>query len=355
MNWLEKITRPEIYTLTPYSSARSEFTGESLIQLDANESPYHPYSEDSELFNRYPDPQPRELRAKLAKRYGVQPQQLLMTRGVDECIDLLISAFCVPYKDSIVVTPPTYGCYTVFGNIRGAKILEIPLTDSFEQNCEALKAASKNQQASVKLVFLCSPNNPTANLVPLREIQDVCTAYAEKAIIVVDEAYIEFSDTVSATTILDKNPNLVVVRTLSKALGLAGVRLGSVMACQEIIDILKKVIHPYPLPRPCIKIALECLSDAGVALAEKRISEIKAQRDYLREELAKLPNVEKVYESAANFILIIAKDAQGVYDKLKAKGIIIRSRTGEIPNALRISVGAPQENQVLLRAMRELG
>ena len=353
MNWLEKVTRPEILTLTPYSSARNEYTGKSLIQLDANESPYRTFGCDEELFNRYPEPQPQELCAKLAEMYGVQPQQILVTRGVDECIDLLISAFCIAYKDAIVVTPPTYGCYSVFGKIRGVEILEVPLKNSFEQNVEALKEASKNQQANIKLIFLCSPNNPTGNLVSLSDVQDVCSAYAEKALVVVDEAYIEFSDTTSATTLLDKNSNLVVVRTLSKAFAMAGVRVGSLMACKEIINILRKVIHPYPLPRPCIKIALECLSKEGLALSAKRISEIKGQRDYLMDELSKLPNIEKIYDSSANFILIIANDAKNLYEKLKAKGIIIRSRANDIPNGLRITVGSPQENQMLLQAMKE--
>ena len=353
MNWLEKVVRPEILALTPYSSARSEYTGKSLIQLDANESPYCPYGCDEEPFNRYPEPQPQELCAKLATMYGVQLQQILVTRGVDECIDLLISAFCVPYKDAIIVTPPTYGCYTVFGKTRGAKILEVPLKSSFEQDIEALKAAGKNPQANVKIVFLCSPNNPSGNLVSLNDIQEVCSAYAEKAVVVVDEAYIEFSDTVSATTILDKNANLVIVRTLSKALAMAGVRVGTLIACKEIIDVLRKIIHPYPIPRPCINIALKCLSKEGLDLATKRISEIKEQRDYLNKELSKLPNIEKIYNSSANFILLIAKDAKNLYDKLKAKGIIIRSRTNEIPNGLRISVGSPQENQTLLQAMKE--
>ncbi len=351
MSWIEKITRPEILKLTAYSSARSEYDGIKLIQLDANENPNKPFGEENNSFNRYPEPQPIELRKRLAEIYGAKEEQLLITRGVDEGLELLISAFCVPYKDSIVITPPTFGYYEIAGKIHSAMIIKSTLDKNFEPNWSELERI-KNK--NVKIIFLCSPNNPTGNIISIDKIDEICSFHKEQSLIIVDEAYFEFTDSVSAITLLNKHSNLVVARTLSKAYALAGVRIGTLIAGKEIIDILKKIIPPYPLPTPCINIANKALSAAGIEFSNRKIDEIKKERERLYVELSKLPVVTKIYNSATNFLLVIVKDANFIYTKLKDNGIIVRNRNSEIKNALRITIGTIKENNYLLKIMRNI-
>lgn len=332
MTWLEKLVRPEILELKPYSSARSEYSGAAQIQLDANENPWPPYGARFTL-NRYPEPQPKLLRQRLAEIYQVEEAQLLITRGMDEGIDLLIRTFCSPGKDAIVIIPPTFGYYQVAANINGAKVIQAKL-DKLEQG---------------KIVFLCTPNNPTGESIKLDKIAEICNSYS--GIVAVDEAYIEFSDIPSSACLLKQYPNLVVMRTLSKAYALAGVRIGAIMANAEIIAILKRVLPPYPIAQTSSAIALQALSPIGLYYTNNKIKEIKEQRQYLYQQLSKCSEVIRIYSSEANFLFVIFKDSDAIYQRLKTAGIIIRNRSNELAGALRITVGSSKENELLLCAL----
>lgn len=346
MQWLNKLVRLDILNLVAYRSARSEYSGASQIQLDANENPHAPYGYEQTSFNRYPEPQPSLLKQKLADLYTVKSEQILITRGMDEGIELLIKTFCQPYQDSITITPPTFGYYAIAAQINASKVIEIQLDKNFSPDWSQLASID-----SSKIIFLCNPNNPTGTLIPIDKIKALCAAHHERSLIVVDEAYIEFADAISATTLLETCSNLIVMRTLSKAYGLAGVRVGCVLAHPDIIAMLRKVIPPYPISRPCADIALTSLSPIGLLYTEKNIAQIKEQRAYLVEHLCQSQYIKKVYSSQANFLLVQAKDANALYQLLKSKGIIIRDRSHEIESALRITVGAPEQNKLLLIAL----
>ncbi|MFC3907580.1 histidinol-phosphate transaminase [Legionella dresdenensis] len=344
--WINKLVRPEILALKPYSSARTEYNGEQAIRLDANENPYLAYGQNTLTLNRYPEPQPENLRNRLAQIYEVCPEQLLLTRGMDEGIDLLLRTFCRPLSDSLIITPPTFGYYEVAAAINGVSVTKIPLTGQFEPDWEALSKAT-----GCKLIFLCSPNNPTGNVIALEKIEALCRTYGESTLVVVDEAYIEFAATQSAVALLATCKNLIVMRTLSKAYGLAGARIGCVIAAPEIIVLLKKIIPPYPLPTPAIDAALKSLSPVGLAYTAKQIARIRQQRQLLSDKLSALPDLIAVYPSAANFILIKVRDADKLYARLRRQGIIIRNRGQDIPDTLRITIGTEEENKVLLSAL----
>jgi len=332
MTWLKKLVRPEILELKPYSSARTEYSGATQIQLDANENPYPSYGTHTAL-NRYPEPQPKLLRQRLSEVYNVEEAQLLITRGMDEGIDLLIRVFCTSNKNAIVIIPPTFGYYEVAANINGVKVIEATL-DEVKQG---------------KIIFLCTPNNPTGESITLDEIAKICQKF--NGIVAVDEAYIEFSDTLSATCLLERHSNLVVMRTLSKAYALAGVRIGTIIAHPEIIAVLKKVLPPYPIAQTCSDIALQALSPMGLYYAQSKIKKIKEQRQYLHQQLIKCPEVLEVRASDANFFLVIFRESDVVYQRLRRAGIIVRNRSNVIHGALRITVGTKQENELLLYAL----
>lgn len=350
MSWLTALARPEIIALDAYRSARSEYLGTDLVQLDANESSSAPYGSqfiDLDL-NRYPEPQPTLLKHKLAELYQVQPEQLLITRGMDEGIDLLIRALCKPYQDNIIITPPTFGYYEVAARINGVGVTRCPLiaAQHFQPDWSTLAAVNHE-----KIIFLCNPNNPTGSLLSLQAIEEVCLGHAEKAIIAVDEAYVEFSGQKSATTLLERCDNLVVLRTLSKAYALAGARVGAVIASPAIIALLRKIISPYPLPSPSISAALDALSPVGLAYSKRRINEMVKVRDELLIKLQKLPNLIAAYPSHTNFILIQLSNAADSFRSLKNQGILVRDRSAEVANSLRITVGSTEENNLLLAAL----
>jgi histidinol-phosphate aminotransferase/imidazoleglycerol-phosphate dehydratase/histidinol-phosphatase len=347
MNWLNQIARPEILALTPYSSARGEYQGTQEIKLDANENPNAPYGDENALnLNRYPEPQPVALCNKLANLYGVSYEQLLITRGMDEGIDLLIRAFCTPYQDSIAMLPPTFGYYQVAADINGINVRKIPLDDQFELDWPQLSTLQ-----DTKMIFLCTPNNPTGNLISLEKISALCELYRQRSLIVVDEAYIEFSNGLSASTLLAQFDNLVVMRTLSKAYGLAGARIGSVLANPMIIQLLRKIIPPYPIPTLSADMAVKSLSPMGIAYADRQITLLKQERERLYALLQQSSTILEVYPSEANFILIRVENPDELYQTLKSKGIIIRNRSQMIPGALRLSIGTFDENQRLLAAL----
>ncbi|MDP3560989.1 MAG: histidinol-phosphate transaminase [Legionellaceae bacterium] len=338
-----KLARKSIQRLIPYSSARTESMHKGM-RLDANENPF--WRED--VLNRYPDPQPALLRQRLADMYGVKSSQLLMTRGSDEGIDLLTRVFCEANEDAILITPPTYGMYEVAANIQGVRIIRVPLEkdSGFALNKETIL---NQRNSTIKLIFLCSPNNPTGNILNSDDVITLCKALQNQALVVLDEAYIEFSTTSSLSHLVSQYPNLVVLRTLSKAFGLAGARLGALIADPNIIELLLKVIAPYPIPVPVERVAMNALSIENQAVVCSQIQSIRRERDKLQDFLTTLFSVEYVYPSQANFLLVKVNDASAWMDTCKAHEIIIRSRVNlhGLQNCVRITIGTSQENKRL--------
>ncbi len=342
-NDVMNLVRKNILDMKPYSSARDEFKGEAEIFLDANENPYpSPY-------NRYPDPLQWKVKKKIAVIKGVIPEQIFLGNGSDEAIDLIIRAFCEPYKDSILITEPTYGMYAVCAEVNGAPILKVELTEDFDLDVAAIL---NTLTGDTKIIFLCSPNNPTANLLSRDEILKVLDHF--KGIVVIDEAYIDFAKSESLLQLLPSYPNLVVLQTFSKAWGLAGLRLGMAFASEEIINILNKIKYPYNVNIQTQEIALKALQD--VKKKNDAVEEIIEQRTQLANDLLQLSITEHIYPSDANFLLVKVKDAPGTYRYLMDKKIIVRDRSkvALCKNCIRITVGTPQENKNLITALQKL-
>ena len=350
MQWLNKKVRPEILKLAPYVSARSELADASgLIALDANENPWVPYPQTADMaqVNRYPEPQPINLLSRLATFYGVKTEQIFVGRGMDEGIELLIRVFCTAYQDNIVTTKPTFSYYKVAADIHGIETRELSIGDApdFALDLDGLIGLC---DAQTKIVFLCTPNNPTGNSLSLAQIEYVLQALPE-TVIAIDEAYLEFSAIPSAIALMAKYTNLVVMKTMSKAFAFAGVRLGSVLAQAEIIELIRKVMAPYPLAEPCIRVALQTLAPQGLYLAQQRIETLKVERERVFQALQVVTGI-KVYPSDANFLLIQVADAAKTYRELLAKGIIVRNRHKDIANTLRVTIASHAENNLLLAA-----
>jgi histidinol-phosphate aminotransferase len=346
------LARPELLALRPYSSARME-AGHAAVMLNANESPYAPFASDTLDLNRYPDPQPAALLERLAQAYEVDVQQLFVGRGSDEAIDLLVRAFCRAGRDSVLITPPTFGMYAVAAGIQGADVVAVPLKadDNFELDADALLAAADRHP--VKLVFVCTPNNPTGGSVPAERIRGLAKALAGRALVVVDEAYAEFADSPSLAANLVEFPNLVVLRTLSKAYGLAGARLGVLIASSEIIGLIRRIMAPYPVPTPCLAAALAAFApEASVARGE-HLAATRAERARLAAALSAHPGVRHVWPSDANFVAFRVDDANAAWRQLLGRGVIVRdvSHYLGLANCLRVSVGTPVENEGFLAAL----
>ncbi len=344
-----ELARPEILALAPYASARMEARGGSVM-LNANESPRPPFADDGDASNRYPDPQPAALIERLAALYGVRRGQVLAARGSDEGIDLLVRAFCRAGRDAVLIQPPTFGMYAVAARIQGAGVVEAPLRRDFTLDADAVLAALS---PAVKLVFVCTPGNPSGQSVPRAEIERLARALSNRALLVVDEAYVEFADGSSAAALLDGHDNLVVLRTLSKAHALAGVRIGALLAKAELVALLRKLLPPYPLPSPCVRAALRALSDAGIAAMHARVAGIRAERARLGVALAGVPGVREVLPSQANFLTVRFDDAGAAYARLLEQGIVVRDvrRYPGLGDALRITVGTPEENDRVLAVL----
>ena len=329
--------------MKPYSSARDEFKGEAEIFLDANENPYpSPY-------NRYPDPLQWKVKEKLSVLKKVNAEQIFLGNGSDEAIDLIIRAFCEPNRDSILITDPTYGMYAVCAELNAVPIIKVELTTDFDLDVDNLFSALT---PNTKVIFLCSPNNPTGNLLSHDKIVKVLEGFP--GLVVIDEAYIDFTSTESFTQQLPAYQNLVVLQTFSKAWGLAGLRLGMAFACKAIIDILNKIKYPYNVNIQTQEIALQALTE--VTKKDNAVKEIIEQRTQLEQDLLQLPITEHVYPSDANFLLVKVKDAPGTYQYLMDKKIIVRDRSKVTlcKNCIRITVGTPQENENLIIALKNL-
>jgi len=342
---LNKLVRENIKNLKPYSSARSEFSGTAKVFLDANENSYG--SPLTKWYNRYPDPLQWELKKKIGTIKNVEAESILLGNGSDECIDLLIRAFCDPKNDNIIICPPTYGMYEVYARINDVDVKEVPLQQNFQLNLEGLENAV---DANTKLIFFCSPNNPTGNNMEREDIEMVLNNF--DGIVVIDEAYINYSRQRSFLSELKDYPNLVVMQTFSKAWGLAALRLGMIFASKEIIDVLNKIKPPYNINQATQELAFKALDHLNEV--NEMIRATVEERGVLVKDLSQLPFVQKIFPSDANFVLAKIDDATGVYNFLKEKGIIVRNRSNVIlcEDCLRITVGTPGQDKELIESLK---
>jgi histidinol-phosphate aminotransferase len=344
MNPLD-LARPDIRALQPYASARV-LADSAGILLNANENPWPPENDQGLKLNRYPDPQPATLKARLAEFYRVDPDQLLITRGSDEGIDLLVRSFCRAGRDRVLICPPCFGMYALSARVQGAEVVSVPLVegpDDWHLDPAGLEAAP-----DCRLYFLCSPNNPTGNLISAVEVIELAERVAEHGLVVVDEAYIEFSDQPSLASQLARLPNLVVLRTLSKAFALAGCRVGTVLAHPDIIGLLRRIIAPYPLPTPAIEAALRALSSPSRQLQQRKV--LAEQKDRLLIALHKHQAIAEIWPGRANFVLIRVSDASALITAAAAAGIRLRDQSAQpgLANCVRITIGAPEEMSALI-------
>lgn len=338
---LKELVRPNIWDLTPYTCARNEFTGDAQAWLDANEnSRIVPY-------NRYPDPLQWEVKQKLGKLRHVAPERIFLGVGSDECIDLAYRVFCRPGVDNAVAIDPTYGMYQVCADINDVEYRSVPLGDGFSLDIEALLAATDE---NTKLLWICSPNNPTANAFPIADIREVCRRF--DGITIVDEAYIDFSTKGSMVDVLDEFPRLIVMQTFSKAWASAAIRLGIAYASTDIIDIYNKVKYPYNVNELTQRQALKVLDDAQQV--DNVAKQLVAARDTLARELLTMPMVQAIYPSDANFLLVKVDDADKMYAYLRDHGVIVRNRNRvhQCAGCLRITVGSDDENRILIEKMK---
>ncbi|HAS3585338.1 TPA: histidinol-phosphate transaminase [Vibrio cholerae] len=333
---MEKLARQQIQALTPYLSAR-RIGGSGDVWLNANESPFNnEYKTDFARLNRYSDCQPKAMIQAYANYAGVHPEQVLTSRGADEGIELLIRAFCEPNQDAILFCPPTYGMYAISAETFGVERKKVPLTADWQLDLPSIEANLDR----VKLVFVCSPNNPTGNLVKRADIIKLLDMTKDRAIVVMDEAYIDFCPEASTVDLLAQYPNLAILRTLSKAFALAGLRCGFTLANAELINVLLKVIAPYPVPVPVAEIAVQALSPAGLARAKYQVLDLGANRAYLQVGLSMVPGVQ-VFEGWGNYLLVKFPDGDALFKAAWEHGIILRN--SPIENCVRISVGNREE------------
>ena len=339
---LNKLLRPNIRQLKPYSSARNEFKGEASVFLDANENPFNP------PYNRYPDPLQWEVKEKIAQIKGVSPENILLGVGSDEPIDLLFRAFCRPGINNVVAIDPTYGMYKVCADINDVEYRPVVLNEDFDFSPDKLLDACDE---NTKLIFLCSPNNPTGNALSVTKIVEVLTRFS--GIDIVDEANIDYSSQPSFLKKLNEYPNLVVLQTFSKAWGSAGIRLGMAFASSEIISIFNKIKYPYNINKLTQEHALILLSHQDQV--RLWVKELIDERNELARQLAAFSFINKIYPSDANFLLVKTNDAQRLYNYLVTKGIIVRNRSNITlcMGCIRITVGTSEENQILLDALKE--
>lgn len=340
---LQKLTRSNIKALHPYSSARDEFSGEARVFLDANENSLG--SPLPKWYNRYPDPHQISVKEKISAVKKIAPENIFLGNGSDECIDLLYRCFCEPGKDNVIICPPTYGMYEVSANINDVEIRRAPLTEDFQLDLIHLENLADEH---TKLLWICSPNNPTGNSIRRDDIETVLNNF--KGIVVIDEAYINFARQKSFIQELSDYPNLVVLQTFSKAWGLAALRLGMAFGSKDIIEVMNKVKPPYNINQATQDFALQALEEVGQV--NDMIREIVAMRVALTEVFKRIPIVEKVYPSDANFILIKIKDARKVYEYMLTKAIVVRDRSNVklCEDCLRITVGTEEENTALIDA-----
>ncbi|MCH2488997.1 MAG: histidinol-phosphate transaminase [Flavobacteriales bacterium] len=342
---LDALVRPNVKAMEPYSSARDEFTeiSDDLVYLDANENPFNTG------VNRYPDPHQQKLKTILAKQRGINTSKLLLGNGSDEILDLLFRAFCEPKTDSIITVPPTYGMYKVLAGVNAVKNKEVLLTSSFQLNVAGILEAIDEM---TKLIFICSPNNPTGNSIASEDIQQLLASF--RGLVVIDEAYIDFSKQQSWANVLDEYPNLVVTQTLSKAYAMAGIRLGICIASEAIIAVLRKIKPPYNVNTLTQERAIAELESINDVI--ERIHLIINEKELLSKQLLELNFIQDVLPSDANFLLVRVDDANKRYTELTQQGIIVRNRSTQpmCDNTLRITIGTPSENKRLRTVLKNM-
>lgn len=349
---IEELARDNVRALTPYQSAR-RLGGNGDVWLNANEFPLPvPFELSQQTLNRYPECQPKIVIERYAAYAGLQPEQVLVSRGADEGIELVMRAFCEPGKDAILFCPPTYGMYSVSAETIGIEYRTVPALENWQLNLPAIAG----QLDGVKVVYMCSPNNPTGNLIDPDDIRTLLEMTAGKALVVADEAYIEFCPQATLSGWLKAYPHLVILRTLSKAFALAGLRCGFTLANKPVIDLLMKVIAPYPLATPVADVAGQALSDQGIALMQQHVAELNASRAWLLEQLPQLSLVQQAFPSETNYILARFTDSPGVFKSLWEQGIILRDQNKNpgLAGCLRISIGTREECERLIAALQAL-
>ena len=342
---IQKLIRPTIKALKPYSSARDEFQGNSddMVFLDANENPFE------NGVNRYPDPQQRSVKSLLSEIKNIPENNILLGNGSDEVLDLIFRAFCEPNQDNIITLPPTYGMYSVLANINAIEIKSVQLDEYFQPKVDEILEVSNDNS---KLLFLCSPNNPTGNSFEAKSIEELIKKF--QGIVVIDEAYIDFSNEDSWLSRLSEFPNLIVTQTLSKAYGMAGIRLGICYASSEIISVLNRIKPPYNVNELTQQRAIQQLKLND--LTKKQVEDILTERKNLINQLNTVSYISKIYPTDANFVLVEVDDATKRYNQLIEKGIVIRNRTTQpgCENCLRLTVGTTFENKKLIKVMKEI-
>jgi histidinol-phosphate aminotransferase len=351
-----ELARPELLRLRPYTPGAYE---PDCVRLNANESPWRAPGDTTERgLNRYPPPRPQALRRRLAEHYGTAPERMLVTRGSSEAIDVLIRGFCAAGRDRILVCPPTFDMYRVYATIQDAGIVTAPLIRErdFALDTAALLAVL-DDDADVKLVFICSPNNPTGQSMNRADIEAVCEALTGRALLVLDEAYHEFAEADDFMALAERHAHVVLLRTLSKFVSLAGVRCGALIAAPQVVEFLENVLPPYTFPTPSIELVLKALSKDSLQVSRERVTLIKRERERLTEALRDVPQVVNVWPSDANFVLIEARDGARFSDQARAAGILVRLFPGDptLTNCVRITVGRPEDNDRLLQAVAGAG
>lgn len=347
---IEQLARDNVRALTPYQSAR-RLGGKGDVWLNANEFPTAvPFTLSQQTLNRYPECQPKAVIENYAAYAGVKPEQVLVSRGADEGIELLVRAFCEPGRDAVLFCPPTYGMYSVSAETIGVECRTVPAKADWQLDIPAIADSLTN----VKVVYVCSPNNPTGQIINPQDFRTLLEMTRDKALVVADEAYIEFCPQATLAGWLAEYPNLVILRTLSKAFALAGLRCGFTLANEEVIALLMKVIAPYPLSTPVADIAAQALSPQGIAAMRERVAQILNERQYLVDALRTIDCVEQVFDSETNYVLVRIKASSRVFKSLWDQGIILRDQNKQpsLSNCLRITIGTREESQRVIDALK---
>lgn len=346
------LARPEIRALTPYASARA-LADSAGVLLNANENPWPPAGDGGLRLNRYPDPQPAALKERLAEVYGVDESRLLITRGSDEGIDLLVRVFCRAGQDRVLVCPPCFGMYALSARVQDAQVIETPLLEV--DGAWQLDQAAIEQAPACRLYFLCSPNNPTGNRIEPEIVRDLARQVADHGLVVIDEAYIEFCDCPSLAETVRRQPNLVVLRTLSKAYALAGCRIGAVIADPEVIGLLRRIIAPYPLPTPSVAAAMAALAPEALVRQRRQLAALQQLKAELLEQLERHPGILQVWPGEANFVLVRVDNAQQLVGDAFAQGIRLRDQSAQpgLDHCVRITIGSEEEMQRLAEYLRD--
>jgi len=353
MSTIANLVREDLRGFMGYSSARSQ-TVDGAVWLNANEAPWPNLADRDACLRRYPDPQPQALRLALADLYGCKAAQLLIGRGSDEAIDLLVRALCTAGRDAVLVTPPVFGMYAVCARIQGARLVEVPLLDGeadFSLDVQAVGDRALKQHA--KIVFLCSPGNPAGGVLEAGQVLALAQHLQGRALVVVDEAYIEYADSPSLVPRVAQHPNLAVLRTLSKAHALPAARIGCLIADPALIDVLRRCQAPYPVPAPCAQLALQALAPEALARTVDAVAATREARNQLSLALQGVCGVQRIYPSQANFLLVRFDDADLVFARLLAAGVVVRDMRSlpQLQDALRITIGTPAENARVLDAL----